>query len=149
LSLLSIQIENGRKIMEKTKKQTSTKLLVIAITAVAILAAITTISITGATTAFAAVNCNPDNTVCSGGNSHQTEPGGINGPEGSVGGCGGHTSEYDGGSSATAGCGTLSGGFVGGEATHRTCVGPPDPDEQTCTGVGGSGLHTPNSHTPP
>jgi hypothetical protein len=53
--------------MQKTK-QTSTKFLVIVITATAILAAVTiTTSLGAARPAFAKRNCNEDSTICSGG----------------------------------------------------------------------------------
>ena len=78
--------------MKKTK-QTNTKLLVIAITAPAILTART--SITGAITTFANVNSNPDNTMCSGGASIIT--GGCNYDTTiCVGGVSGHTTVSDG-----------------------------------------------------
>ena len=98
----------------------------------------------GAKQAFADVNCNPDNTVCSGGGSLQSGPGGVN--DQSVGGGGGHTTVSDGIITSSGGSGVLSAGiypavpFVGGAGGHSTCDAA---GETGCDIVGGGGLHTP------
>ena len=66
-------------------KKTSTKLLAISITTAAIIAAVTTTSLSAATPAFAKLNCNEDNSICSGGAG--SKPSGF----GSPGGGGGRT----------------------------------------------------------
>jgi hypothetical protein len=138
-------IENGRKKMKKTK-QTNAKLLVIAITAAAILAAITTTSISGAKPAFARVNCentpSPDGIgetfVCSGG------------AGGDTGGSGGHVEGelFDpvgdpgqGETTFSGGGGGNSGDTAGGGGSHGTF------DSRTgVESVGGGGSHSIPSH---
>ena len=72
--------------MKKTQ-QTNTKLLVIAITTAVFIAAVTTTSLSAATPAFAKINCNEDNSICSGGESNKAV--GSDAP----GGAGGHRDE--------------------------------------------------------
>jgi hypothetical protein len=55
------------KYYHSTLRDAKTKLLVIAITTAAIVAAATITSIGAASPAFAKRNCNEDNTICSGG----------------------------------------------------------------------------------
>jgi|SRR5215208_3732158 len=125
-------------------KQTNTRLLVIAITAIAIIAAITT-SIGGARPAFAAYNCNttPDGIVCQGGGSSFTSDGSIIGGGGGRGEFGTPITDPDFDTSGGGGHGSYiddndvqyapSGG--GGRVT---CENINQPDE-VCTSVGGSG----------
>jgi hypothetical protein len=132
----------GREIMEKTK-QTSTKLLVIAITAVAIIAAITTTSIGGARPAFAqACNTTPDGLACQGG-------GGYNfGSDHTIGGGG---ARYEFGTPTNPDFDTSGGGghgpytdiddtqyAPGGGGGRVTCENINQPNE-VCTSVGGGG----------
>jgi hypothetical protein len=102
-----------------------TKLLVIVITGAIIAAA----SLSAATPAFAKVNCNEDQSICSGGQSNFQL--GVNIP----GGGGSRTINIPGFSSFSGGAGE-GGTLVGGLGVHFTC------DDTTCTPpVGGSGLH--------
>jgi hypothetical protein len=114
-----------------------TKLLVITITTAAIIAAVTT-TVSAATPAFAKVNCNEDNSVCTGGQSLKKCDGCIDAP----GGAGGRNVQEE------SGAGTNSGGFggqipqpggdtlVGGGGGHVIC------DAVSCSDpVGGSGFH--------
>jgi hypothetical protein len=114
--------------MKKTK-QTSTKLLVIAITAAAILAAAT--SITGAKPAFANINCDvaDTTTVCSGGSSFQNEGNDI------PGGRGLHVTISPDGQTYSDGYGGNDGTSAGGAGEHATC----DASGINCERVGGGG----------
>ena len=114
-----------------------TKLLVILVTTAAIAAAATATSLSAATPAFAAVNCNPDQTVCSGGGKAQTQGETCTGLTICHGGTGGRsTFSPDGGSTFTGGAGINGGDIVtGGIGGSFVC------DEATgCTQIaGGSG----------
>jgi hypothetical protein len=115
-----------------------TKFLVIAITTAAIIAAVTTTSLSAATPAFAKVNCNEDNSICSGGLSNKKCDGCVDAP----GGGGGRVVSEESGEFASMGG---SGGQishpgnptdVGGGGGHLACDASGD-----CTGVGGVGQH--------
>jgi hypothetical protein len=119
----------------KKIKQTNTKLLVIAITAEAIIAAITTTSIGGAKPAFAALNCDSTDTtfVCSGGTNYPDQPGGegrhfVSGPD---------PYQY----TESGGHGGNAGTSAGGGGEHRTCN-----EASGCQNVGGRGGHAIPSH---
>jgi hypothetical protein len=110
-----------------------TEFLVIALTTAAIIAAVTTVSISAATPAFAKLNCTdtPTSTTCSGGSS-------LKASLGIPGGMGLHTridvttSEQ----STSGGAGLNTGTVVGGAGDHRTC------DLSGCPPfVGGAGAH--------
>ena len=117
--------------MQKTQ-QTGTKLLIIALTTVAIIAAVTTISISAARPAFAKLNCNEDISICSGGQSNKQA--GLD----ALGGGGGRNLAFSfssggsGGQLPTTGGGTLVGG-----SGHQTSCDP----FPACTTVGGTGRH--------
>jgi hypothetical protein len=124
--------------MQKTK-QTNTKPLVITITTAAIIAAVTTTSLSAATQAFAKINCKERGTftVCSGGESikncatceGRTDPGG--GGRRTVIDEGGFAVSHSGGGGANLelGSGQI---LVGGGGGHFTTEGPD---------VAGSGQH--------
>ena len=113
--------------MQKTK-QTSTKLLVIVVTAIA--AATITTSIGEARPAFAKVNCTSTSTVvtCSGGSSFKAQGTDIHGGRGEH-----RTMDFSSGEITTSGgIGGNSGTVVGGAGFHTTADG---------TFVGGTGIH--------
>jgi hypothetical protein len=120
-------------------RNTSTKLLVIAITTAAIIAAV--VSISAATPAFAKINCNETQTVCSGGSGcgpgsgcpPGTSPNEVPGGGGSR-----IISEVPFGPvvSSSGGTGGNTGEFVGGVGRHFTCD-----TSGVCSFAGGSGQH--------
>jgi hypothetical protein len=110
-------------------EKTSTKLSVIVITTAAIIAAATTTSLSAAIPAFAKINCNEDETICSGGSSLKAQ--GIDIP----GGGGGHSDRSAGQASVSGGFGQNGGGSVGGTGVHQLCDPGCNPP------AGGSGLH--------
>ena len=118
-------------------RKTSTKLLVIVITTAAIIAAATTTSLSAATPAFAKLNCNEDNTICSGGSGcGRAGCTGGTSPTDVPGGGGGRSVLSESGQVITnnGGFGQNVGSSVGGSGFRLAC----DP---VCTSVGGSGLH--------
>ena len=110
-----------------------TKLLVIAITTAAIITVATTTSLSAATPAFARVNCNEDNSTCSGGES--LKKGGDDTP--SVHGIHGVTESEQFTISGGGGSNSLFPGFVGGGGGRTTCSFI----TSTCTDLGGQGFH--------
>ena len=115
-----------------------TKLLVIAITTVAIITAATT-SLSAASPVFAKLNCDSENNLCTGGESDKSAgfgtPGGAGGrvetfPEGGV-------STQTGGHGGQSPIPNTDETGVGGAGGRVTCVSPGDCD----FGSGGSGLH--------
>jgi hypothetical protein len=116
-----------------------TKFLVIAITTAAIIAAVTTtISFSAASPAFAKINCDETETLCSGGSSLRAR--GIDIP----GGGGGHsTTDFAAGelimSGGAGGNGGNGGVEVGGGGGHITC--DLSAGCAISTFVGGSGTH--------
>jgi hypothetical protein len=108
-----------------------TEFLVIALTTAAIIAAVTTVSISAATPAFAKLNCNENFSICTGG------AGGIASGSSSPGGFGGRVSNVESTSSGGAGGqfeGT-GGTLVGGGGSHSDCGTFP------CQFGGGGGQH--------
>ena len=111
-------------------RKTYTQLLVMIVTTTAIIAAATTASLSSATPAFAKVNCNETETVCSGGSSIEN----AGGDPRFNGGFGGRTVEA--GTEVVSGGGGFNfkeGGAVGGHGSRTIC------DGADCTHVGGSG----------
>jgi hypothetical protein len=111
-------------------RKTNTKLLAISITTAAIIAAVTTTSLSAATPAFAKRNCTDIPTggfTCTGGVGFTDRPGGFGGRE---------TIDFTTGERFVAGgTGGNDGNFAGGEGGHLLC----DPD---CNrNVGGGGGH--------
>jgi hypothetical protein len=117
--------------MQKTQ-QRSTKLLIIAITTAAIIAAVTTISISAASPAFAKFQCNEDITLCTGGSGCGPVTVCTN-PSAVPGGGGGR---LESGVGASGGSGGNSDTVVGGLGFHCTpgITG-------SCVGSGPNGLH--------
>jgi hypothetical protein len=110
-------------------RKISTKLLAISITTAAIIAAVTTTSLSAASPAFAKFDCNETETgvVCSGGSSGPDRPGGFGGRIA--------LDEDSGTITRSGGSGENTGAFVGGGAGHSIC------DLTGCTERGGSGQH--------